>query len=532
MVLGAVGRVVAQDLVVTELEWVNGEDAPDVMPVATKRITPSLPVQLERLNQPAYGEARLLVQPDGQVGLVRFAQSSVWLVQETSLLKDFSPALRDGKGVWSSVRYFLVYNPPSAPVTGPNATPRLLGIVPPPVPEDIQKDVQVTVKAQVDETGRVTAATQVAGDPACAMAAERAVRRWTFAPARQDGRPVPGEVEVPVLFVPDSLAGSEGRYEAPRVLTQARPIYPFGLRRAGMAGEVVLSFLISVEGRVRSAEVVRSSHPGFDEAALEAVLQWTFRPGLKEGKPVETRMRVPIMFQIEGEEERSAYKITTNKKIQAGLPPEFRFDHAPQVKGAVLGVYPLAALRENKGGTMTVHLVIDEKGQVASTRIAKSPRDDLGRAAQAMIECFEFIPASREGKPTTALLRFDVRFSPVGVGDVPVSVSAERLLRQVKKSGFKFPSPGDLDAPIEAVSQRKPRFPRDVPDEVNSGRAVLEFIIDERGLTQLPVIVSSTHEAFGYAAAQAVSSWRFRPPTVNGRPVSIQVRLPMNFDRR
>ena len=110
-------------------------------------------------------------------------------------------------------------------------------------------------------------------------------------------------------------------------------------------------------------------------------------------------------------------------------------------------------------------------------------------------------------------------------------VSPAEVLTAVQKADLAFPSVQDLDGPVEALSQRKPRFPCDVPKEAGSGQALLEFIVDERGLVQLPAIVEATHDAFGYAAVQAVSSWRFRPPTINGKPTSIKVRMPFGFRR-
>lgn len=85
----------------------------------------------------------------------------------------------------------------------------------------------------------------------------------------------------------------------PTVLTQARPQYPFELRRAGISGEVVVDFYVDANGRVVNAYPARSSNNGFNDAAVAAVRQWTFRPGLNAGgEPVATHMQVPIVFTL------------------------------------------------------------------------------------------------------------------------------------------------------------------------------------------------------------------------------------------
>lgn len=79
---------------------------------------------------------------------------------------------------------------------------------------------------------------------------------------------------------------------------QARPQYPAELRTAGIGGEAVVEFVVDGEGAVRNAKAVRSSHPAFEAAAVEAVSKWTFTPGEKGGSKVNTRLQVPIVFTM------------------------------------------------------------------------------------------------------------------------------------------------------------------------------------------------------------------------------------------
>lgn len=79
---------------------------------------------------------------------------------------------------------------------------------------------------------------------------------------------------------------------------QVKPVYPFEMRRAGVTGEVVVGFIVNVNGDVQDAYAVRSTQREFEAAAIQAVLKWKFRPGKKQGKAVNTRMQVPIVFSI------------------------------------------------------------------------------------------------------------------------------------------------------------------------------------------------------------------------------------------
>lgn len=63
----------------------------------------------------------------------------------------------------------------------------------------------------------------------------------------------------------------------PRVASTAAPYYPPALRDAGIGGRVVVRGVIGIDGRVESAEVVRSSgNSTLDNNALSAFYKWRF----------------------------------------------------------------------------------------------------------------------------------------------------------------------------------------------------------------------------------------------------------------
>ncbi len=89
--------------------------------------------------------------------------------------------------------------------------------------------------------------------------------------------------------------------QTPVAKFQARPQYPFEMRRAGIAGEVVVDFIVDTNGDVQNAYALRSSQREFEAAAVQAVSKWKFRPGRKGGRDVPTHMQVPIVFTLNEE---------------------------------------------------------------------------------------------------------------------------------------------------------------------------------------------------------------------------------------
>jgi len=86
---------------------------------------------------------------------------------------------------------------------------------------------------------------------------------------------------------------------APQPTYQTQPRYPFEMKRMGITAEVTVTFIVDETGAVRDVNANDSSNIRFNSAAVEAVKQWIFRPGQKDGQPVRTRMVVPILFTLD-----------------------------------------------------------------------------------------------------------------------------------------------------------------------------------------------------------------------------------------
>lgn len=84
----------------------------------------------------------------------------------------------------------------------------------------------------------------------------------------------------------------------PQAKVRTPPQYPYALRSKGVQGEAVVECVVTAQGEVTGVTVIRCTDPLFGEAAVAAVSQWKFNPGMKGGVPVATRMQVPIAFSL------------------------------------------------------------------------------------------------------------------------------------------------------------------------------------------------------------------------------------------
>lgn len=84
----------------------------------------------------------------------------------------------------------------------------------------------------------------------------------------------------------------------PKVVKVVEPVYPASMRLARQEGVVTVLFVVDTKGIVKDATIVNASHPAFAESALQAINRFRFEPGVKAGGAVNTRMQIPIYYQL------------------------------------------------------------------------------------------------------------------------------------------------------------------------------------------------------------------------------------------
>ena len=89
-----------------------------------------------------------------------------------------------------------------------------------------------------------------------------------------------------------------GGVSAPRVLFKVEPEYSEEARKAKWQGTVVLTVIVDEAGRPSHVSVLRSLGLGLDQKAIDAVSQWRFKPGLKDGKAVPVIATIEVNFRL------------------------------------------------------------------------------------------------------------------------------------------------------------------------------------------------------------------------------------------
>ncbi len=89
-----------------------------------------------------------------------------------------------------------------------------------------------------------------------------------------------------------------GGVTAPVLVFKVEPEYSEEARKAKYQGTVTLYVEVDAAGKASHIRVMHGLGLGLDEKAIEAVKKWTFRPGLKDGKPVIVAASIEVNFRL------------------------------------------------------------------------------------------------------------------------------------------------------------------------------------------------------------------------------------------
>jgi TonB family protein len=119
------------------------------------------------------------------------------------------------------------------------------------------------------------------------------MRAMLFEPGPNYARKADDIPEEPGVFKSGLGAG------VPRCTSCPSPSYSDAARAAKFQGTVLLSIVVTTEGKATAIYVLKGAPFGLTTKAIEAVQDWRFEPALKDGKPVPVRVQVETTFHLD-----------------------------------------------------------------------------------------------------------------------------------------------------------------------------------------------------------------------------------------
>ncbi|MGA3046857.1 MAG: energy transducer TonB [Terracidiphilus sp.] len=242
-----------------------------------------------------------------------------------------------------------------------------------------------------------------------ALTAGTALAQGELAPSTQDG-PVStisdSDIPRPRPFIDGSYAMSP-QMRAPRI-TQAVPaVYPQADADASaLPGSCMLSMVVGADGIPVNIHVVHSTGDALDAAAIEAIKQSKFEPGILRKQPIAVRVRVQFLFSAD-----------RSPAIPALLVPMFRnsagsgdYDKPPVPIHQENAEYSDEARRNRITGVVLISLLVGTDGLPTDLHVVKSVGAGLDEKALDSVSKYRFKPAMKDGNPVPARITVEVSF--------------------------------------------------------------------------------------------------------------------------
>ncbi len=169
---------------------------------------------------------------------------------------------------------------------------------------------------------------------------------------------------------------------APQLIEKVEPQYTEQARQAKYQGTVLLYIEVSPEGQPTNIRVQRSLGFGLDEKAVEAVRQWRFKPGTKDGTPVTVAATIEINFRLLTGWSIAWQSYTTDAEVSK-----------PVLRGST---FPPDC---KTPAHVTVALEIGSDGTVKGARVVESSDSALDAPMLDAVRRWQFVPAQYKNSP-------------------------------------------------------------------------------------------------------------------------------------
>lgn len=205
--------------------------------------------------------------------------------------------------------------------------------------------------------------------------------------------------------------------QAPEAKTMVQPKYPDAATKAGTEGTVYTKVSIDEKGKVTKVVVTKSDAEIFNQASIDAAMQWVFKPAMKDGKPIAVEVSIPFRFKLQKGGEATDYTQPGLGPLSVSVGPRTGYRVMRQ-HPYLIGQsptpsndwYPESAIKDKFEGMVVLKLTVNYAGRVERVEIKSNAREDLDSAAVHLARTWTFTPGQSNGMPEKSIIQVPVGF--------------------------------------------------------------------------------------------------------------------------
>jgi len=175
-------------------------------------------------------------------------------------------------------------------------------------------------------------------------------------------------------------------------------------------------------------------------------------------------------------------------------------------------LYPEEARVQHISGIVVLATVIDHTGAVRDIRVLQGLPHGLSEAAVEAVKQWVFKPGTMNGEAVDVVFKLTINFK----------------LDKKDSDGAPLRVGGDVKAPV-VMEKVEPLYTDEARKARISGIVILEVVIGRDGLVKNAAVLKPLPFGLDRAAVDAVTQWKFKPGTLDGKPVDVIFNLTVAF---
>ncbi len=197
--------------------------------------------------------------------------------------------------------------------------------------------------------------------------------------------------------------------------------YPEEAMKNDVQGRVIIQFVVKKDGSISNPTVARSVDPLLDEEALRvvnAMPKW--KPGMHEGKAVNVKYTIPVMFKLSGDNTDSKAAATPREAQVDENGVYMVCDQMPMYPGGMQELmkflqkniqYPQDAEEKGIQGRVIVQFVVEKDGSIKDIKVVRGIDPSLDKEALRVINAMpKWEPGKHKGEAVSVKYTVPVAF--------------------------------------------------------------------------------------------------------------------------
>ena len=317
----------------------------------------------------------------------------------------------------------------------------------------------------------------------------------------------------PGLLLPDGAYQAGNGVTAPAVMFRTSCETPDLARKLRAQGDVTLSLVVKADGSVHDVRIVKPAGYGIDETVAACVLKWRFKPGTKDGSPVD------VAFQFGYD-----FRLAPQARLWGAGPLIFQPDSGVTAPVLKSGTIPTAE-RETGDETVLMQFTVSPAGEVGDIQPLEGKDSKSLALLTKSLSTWKFERASNGTGPIAVTgkvlfikgedyFRYQVYKAFRDSGSVhppepkPVDSNAPRSIVTIKVP-VRINLESD-EATKQLVDHVAPEYPAEAKAAHVQGTVSLLITIGKDGSVTDVKEISGPPQLIP-AAVAAVKQWRYRP---------------------